>query len=169
MNTEKENEGMDALNETPEAIDADQAPEQEKDGEKRMGEVQVAQGVYEHIAYRETCKVAGIVGFGSESGLVDWMKKGSGSKGVRVRLDEQALILDISISVEYGHPIKELARDLQERIVTAIETMTGRRPDQVNVHLASLVDPRPPTPGPKPLPAPEPPPEAPEEGSSKDS
>lgn len=163
MNTKKENEGMDTLNETPEAIDADQAPEQEKDGDKGLGEVQVAQGVYEHIAYRETCKVAGIVGFGTESGLVDWMKKGAASKGVRVRLDGQALVLDISISVEYGHPIKELARNLQERIVTAIETMTGRRPDKVNVHLASLVDPRSPAPAPKPLPAPEKPRETPED------
>lgn len=136
MNQEFQNTNNNPEEENQTQIDADEFD--------TIGEIKVSEGVFEHIAFREALQVDGIASLGGEStGAAGWIRKGAGNKGVRIRNENQVLEIDLAISVEYGRNIREVATELQNRVVSSIETMTGRRPGKVNVHLVSLVDPKP--------------------------
>ena len=47
------------------------------------------------------------------------------TKGVRIALEDNKVTVDVSIVVEYGSPVPEVARNIQENVKKAIETMSG--------------------------------------------
>ncbi len=124
-----------------------------------VGKIQVAERVFEHIAYREASQVEGVVGLGPEGSFVDdlrgLVKKGGSMRGVDVRREGDGLEINLSITLRYGCNIRELAQELQRRIVEAVECMTGQRPNKVNINLLGLVDAQISKPPAPPVPVPE--------------
>lgn len=60
------------------------------------------------------------------------------SKGITIRMEEGQVICDVELSVIHGTKIPELAGEVQEKIKTAVETMTGLAVKQVNVNIVSM-------------------------------
>ena len=106
-----------------------------------MGHIQVDESVVALIAFKETVEMDGVVG--TSGGLVKdfaaFIRKGEVPKGVRVtRDDEGQLVVDLSIVIEYGRDVRELAAALQVKVMDEVEKMTGNRPKTVNIHLAKV-------------------------------
>ena len=57
------------------------------------------------------------------------------SKGIKVDSDGKVAKIDVSIVVEYGARIPEVAFEIQSMVKKSVETMTGIKVNEVNVHV----------------------------------
>jgi uncharacterized alkaline shock family protein YloU len=109
--------------------------------EGNLGRIDVAESVVALIAFKEAMELEGVAG--TSGGLVkdiaSFIRKGDAPKGVRVTRDEEGqLEIDLSIVVEYGRDVRELASALQLKVMDGVERMTGNRPKAVNVNLVNV-------------------------------
>ncbi|MEB8337567.1 Asp23/Gls24 family envelope stress response protein [Streptomyces endophyticus] len=54
-------------------------------------------------------------------------------RGVKVEVGERQTAIDVDLVVEYGVPIADLARDVRENVISAVERTTGLEVVEVNV------------------------------------
>lgn len=60
------------------------------------------------------------------------------SKGVRVSLKEGRVAAEVSICVQYGYNIPKVAKNVQERVRSAIESMLGFEADSVTLRVIGV-------------------------------
>jgi len=88
------------------------------------------------LAATEVEGVASMVG-SSSSGLAEIFKRGQNTRsltrGVRVELNDNAVTVHLTIVVDYGSPVPDVAKNIQENVKKAIETMSGLEVTSVNV------------------------------------
>jgi uncharacterized alkaline shock family protein YloU len=94
-------------------------------------------GVIAGIAASEVEGVSSMSG-GVVSGIGEMLGKKSFAKGVRVEVGERQAALDLFVVMEYGVRIPDVARQVQENVKRAVETMTGLEVIEVNVHVAGV-------------------------------
>ncbi|SDW33241.1 Asp23/Gls24 family envelope stress response protein [Paenibacillus sp. CF384] len=102
-----------------------------------MGTIQIAPEVIEVIAGLATIEVRGVAGMsgGFAGGIAELLGRKNLSKGVKVEVGQREAAVDVSIIVEYGHRIPEIAADIQNNVKRSIEMMTGLHVVEVNVHI----------------------------------
>ncbi|MCD1260685.1 Asp23/Gls24 family envelope stress response protein [Paenibacillus athensensis] len=102
-----------------------------------MGSIQIAPEVIEIIAGLATVEVQGVAGMsgGFAGGIAELLGRKNLSKGVKVEVGHREAAIDVSIIVDYGHRIPEVASDIQQNVKQAIESMTGLSVVEVNVHI----------------------------------
>ncbi|MBQ0851169.1 Asp23/Gls24 family envelope stress response protein [Streptomyces sp. NPDC057621] len=54
-------------------------------------------------------------------------------RGVKVEVGERQTAIDLDLVVEYGVPITDVARDVRENVISAVERVTGLDVVEVNV------------------------------------
>ncbi|MEU0527266.1 Asp23/Gls24 family envelope stress response protein [Streptomyces niveus] len=54
-------------------------------------------------------------------------------RGVKVEVGERQTAIDLDLVVEYGVPISDVARDVRENVIAAVERITGLEVVEVNV------------------------------------
>ena len=60
------------------------------------------------------------------------------AKGVKVELLENSVIIVVAINVAFGISVPEVSRKVQEKIISAVETMTGLNVAEVNGKIAGI-------------------------------
>ena len=60
------------------------------------------------------------------------------SKGVTVEITDKTAVVYISVILKYGYSIPEVSEKIQERVSSAIETMTGLTVAEVNIKIAGV-------------------------------
>ncbi|WP_168119242.1 Asp23/Gls24 family envelope stress response protein [Paenibacillus sp. HB172176] len=102
-----------------------------------IGTIQIAPEVIEVIAGLATIEVNGVAGMsgGFAGGIVELLGRKNLSKGVKVEVGQREAAVDVSIIVEYGNKIPEIASDIQRNVKRSIEMMTGLNVVEVNVHI----------------------------------
>ncbi|REE70629.1 putative alkaline shock family protein YloU [Paenibacillus taihuensis] len=102
-----------------------------------MGTIQIAPEVIEIIAGLATIEVKGVAGMsgGFAGGIAELLGRKNLSKGVKVEVGQREAAVDVSIIVEYGNRIPEIAANIQNNVKRSIEMMTGLHVVEVNVHI----------------------------------
>lgn len=102
-----------------------------------MGNIQIAPEVIEIIAGLATVEVSGVAGMsgGFASGVAEMLGRKNLSKGVKVQVGQREAAVDVSIVIEYGRRIPQVAAEIQANVKNAIESMTGLDVVEVNVHI----------------------------------
>ncbi len=90
------------------------------------------------IAAGEVKGVKGLHGGNIVDGIVKTFSKAASTKGVSVDVNGDKVKVNISIVIEYGCKLNPVAEQVQERVRTDIETMTGMNDIIVNVFVAGL-------------------------------
>lgn len=104
------------------------------------GNIKISEEVVSTIAGIAVAEVKGVSGMGgSITGDIAQMlgKKGL-SKGVKIVLNEKEVSADISVIIEYGVRIPEVAWEIQENVKKSIESMTGLTVTKVNIHVVGV-------------------------------
>ena len=65
-------------------------------------------------------------------------KKKNLSKGIKVESGEKETKIDVNIIVEYGTRIPDVAFEIQNKVKAAVESMTGLKVVEVNVHVQGV-------------------------------
>ena len=60
------------------------------------------------------------------------------AKGIKVDATETEAKIDVNIIVEYGSRIPDVAFEIQNRVKKAVESMTGLKVEEVNVHVQGV-------------------------------
>jgi uncharacterized alkaline shock family protein YloU len=102
-----------------------------------MGSIQIAPEVIEVIAGLATVEVQGVAGMsgGFAGGIAELLGRKNLSKGVKVEVGQREAAIDVSIIIQYGNRIPEVASSIQQNVKNAIESMTGLNVVEVNVHI----------------------------------
>lgn len=102
-----------------------------------LGNIQIAPEVLEIIAGLATIEVKGVYAMsgGFAGGIAEFLGRKNLSKGVKVNVGQKEASVDVSIVIDYGTRIPELAKEIQDSIKRNIETMTGLQVIEVNVHI----------------------------------
>ena len=89
------------------------------------------------VAVSEVPGVAGMAG-GFAGGITEVLSgKKNLAKGIKVEVEGTAKI-DVNIIVEYGSRIPDVAFEIQNRVKKAVESMTGLKVEEVNVHVQGV-------------------------------
>lgn len=93
-----------------------------------------AVATYAGIAISE---VQGVYGMsGGFAGITEAISgKKNFSKGIKVDVTEKSAKIDVSIVVEYGARIPDVAFEIQNIVKKSVESMTGLKVSEVNVHV----------------------------------
>jgi uncharacterized alkaline shock family protein YloU len=109
------------------------------------GRTTIADGVVEKIAGMAARDVDGVYAMGSGlsrtfGAVRDRVPGGTKSvtRGVKVEVGEVQSALDLEIVVEYGVSIADVARDVRENVITAVERMTGLEVVEVNIAVSDV-------------------------------
>lgn len=114
------------------------APDYER---TEIGSIEIAPEVVEVIAGLATIEVKGVAGMsgGFASGVTELLGRKNLSKGVKVEVGQREAAVDVSIIIEFGVRIPELASEIQRNVKQAIESMTGLDVVEVNVHIHDVL------------------------------
>lgn len=106
-----------------------------------LGSIRIADEVVEVIAGLATSEVEGVVGMtgGIVGDLAHMLGRNKNlSKGVKVEVGDHEVAVDLYIVVEFGASIPEVALKVQESVKEAIESMTGLKVVEANVHVQGV-------------------------------
>ncbi|KUO03594.1 Asp23/Gls24 family envelope stress response protein [Streptomyces caeruleatus] len=110
------------------------------------GRTTIADGVVEKIAGMAARDVDGVHAMGSGisrtfGAVRDRVPGGttkSVTRGVKAEVGEVQAALDLEIVVEYGVSIADVARDVRENVITAVERMAGLEVVEVNIAVSDV-------------------------------
>ena len=108
--------------------------------EAEVNGIKISEDVVATIAGMATSEVKGVASMngGIAGGLSEMFGKKSFSKGVKVQVTEKDTTIDLFIVVEYGSRIPDIAWEIQNRVKTAVENMTGLKVLEVNIHVQGV-------------------------------
>ena len=108
--------------------------------EDNLGEVRIADEVVAIIAGLAATEVEGVSSMAGNitNELVSKLGMKNLSKGVRVEVLDGRVEVEVALNIAYGFAIPDVSAKVQEKVKTAIETMTGLNVALVNVRIASV-------------------------------
>lgn len=89
------------------------------------------------IAASEVDSLASMSG-GLVDGIAGMLGRKNLGKGIKVEIKDNYVVIDLSIIMQYGCKIHEVSREIQERVRSAVESMTGMQVTAVNVNVLGI-------------------------------
>ena len=105
-----------------------------------IGEVMIADDVIATIAGLAATEVEGVSAMQGNvtNELVGKLGMKNLTKGVRIKVTEAGVAVDLSIQMRYGYSIPKTCKTIQEKVKAAIENMVGLSVEVVNVHIVGV-------------------------------
>lgn len=127
---------MDENNNNEEIIETEEIAVVEGNDTIKIANEAVA--TYAGIAVAEVPGVYGMAG-GFAGGFTEAISgKKNLARGIKVEVGEKDTKIDVSIVVEYGARIPDVAFEIQTRVKKSVENMTGLKVLEVNVHVQGV-------------------------------
>lgn len=106
-----------------------------------LGEVSIDNGVVASIAGAVATKCYGVVGMASKNkkdGVIRLLKRDNMSRGIAVSVEENGVVIDLHIIVEYGVNINAICDSIVHNVQYQLEHNTGLKVTKVNVLVESV-------------------------------
>ncbi|PAV29105.1 Asp23/Gls24 family envelope stress response protein [Virgibacillus profundi] len=105
-----------------------------------LGKVEIAPEVIEVITGLAATEVDGLYAMRGNfaSGVVERFGKKSHSKGVKVELTDNGILIDLFVVLNFGVSIPQVAQQLQTSIRQTLKNMTALVIDEINVHVVGI-------------------------------
>ena len=108
--------------------------------QEENGSINISEDVIYSLVRTAISEVEGVAGLANTAGgeLAELLGLKTVTKGVKVQLDDNKVVVDAIITVTYGYSIVKVAQEVQEKIINVIQATTGFDKPQVNVHVSGL-------------------------------
>ncbi|HLR75155.1 MAG TPA: Asp23/Gls24 family envelope stress response protein [Virgibacillus sp.] len=105
-----------------------------------LGKVEIAPEVIEVITGIAASEVDGVSSMRGSfaTGVVEKFGKKSHSKGVKVELTSNGIIIDVYVVLNFGVSIPNVAQQLQTNIRQTLKNMTALEIEEVNIHVVGI-------------------------------
>lgn len=107
----------------------------------QYGTINIDDNVLASIAGMSAMDCYGLVGMSiknAKDGLVELLRREHLTKGVKVYTDNNKLVIDLYIVVQFGIKISVVANNIIDTVKYNIENLTGMKVDKVNIHVQSV-------------------------------
>lgn len=105
------------------------------------GSVLISEDVIAEIVAHAACEVEGVVGINAKSSaeITELIGKKNRSKGLKITVQENnSIIIDCNITVNYGLNVIDIAKAAQASIINALDSMAAIQIEAVNVNVCSI-------------------------------
>ncbi|MGD9678020.1 MAG: Asp23/Gls24 family envelope stress response protein [Vulcanibacillus sp.] len=103
--------------------------------EDNFGTVRISPQAIETIAKISILEIDGITGINTSF----FGRNKDTGKGIKVKISEKDVILDVSLNIKYGYSIPDLANQIQVNVKEYIESMVGLEVLEVNVYFSNII------------------------------
>lgn len=102
------------------------------------GDVYISEEVLEMIAGAAALEVEGVSGLAGGSVSEQILGRKKLSKGISILWESDNITIDVAIQIKYGSIIPEVAKKVQEAIITNVEDTSGMKVAAVNVRVGGV-------------------------------
>ncbi len=104
------------------------------------GSIKIAEEAVASIVSLAAAQIKGVAAMSGSmaSGLTEKLGKKNLTKGVKVEITEQNVVVALNIFVEYGVKIPKLALEIQNEVRDTVQTMTGLQVKEVNIYVQGI-------------------------------
>jgi uncharacterized alkaline shock family protein YloU len=109
--------------------------------ETSLGRIEVSPTAIASLASQAVLECYGVVGMATKdlaSGIVQVLAPASHRRGVTVHLDDDHIVVDLYVVIEYGTRISTVAHNIQSGVRYTLEKALGVPVVAVNVHVQDL-------------------------------
>lgn len=106
--------------------------------ENERGSIIIQNDVLAKIAGMAATRCYGVVGMTTRKGanaLADLLLGESITKGVKISIEDDTLIIDLYIMVEYGVNIKAISDNIVNNVKYSVESISGFKVGKVNINI----------------------------------
>ncbi len=107
---------------------------------EKLGEVKIADEVIAIIAGLAATEVEGVASMiGNISHeLISRLGMKNLSKGVKVEVLDEVVSISLALNLSYGYNVMDTSKKVQEKVKTAVQSMTGLTVADVNIKIAGV-------------------------------
>ena len=104
-----------------------------------IGEVHISDEVVAIIAGLAATEIEGVQSMAGNitNELVSKLGMKNLSKGVKVTISDDSVEVSLALNIKYGYEIPAVSKKVQDKVKSAIETMTGLTVTAVNIKIVS--------------------------------
>lgn len=104
------------------------------------GDIKISDDVVASIAGLAASEVDGIASIAGNitSDIVGKLGIKNYSKGIKLSISNQTVSMDLYINIKYGFSIPAVTTQVQERVMNAIENMTGLKTSVITIHVVGI-------------------------------
>ena len=107
------------------------------------GKINISEEVISVVAGVACSEVQGVAGMcNSINGISEFFGKKNYSKGVKAVIEENNVKISVSITVNHGCNIPQVAAQVQEKVKREVETMTSLNVTAVDVYVNAIAMPK---------------------------
>ena len=104
------------------------------------GSINISEDVISSMVRTAVTEVEGVAGLSNTAGaeIAELIGIKSLTKGVKAQFVDDKIVVDAIITVAYGSNIVNVARNVQDKVMTAVQAATGIEKAEVNVHVSGI-------------------------------
>ena len=108
--------------------------------QEEKGSIHISEDVIVSLVKSTIAEIEGVSGLSNAAGaeLAELIGIKTAAKGVKVSFENDTIIIDVIINVSYGSSIVAVAREVQEKLLATVQSVTGFDNARVNVHVAGI-------------------------------
>jgi uncharacterized alkaline shock family protein YloU len=105
-----------------------------------LGTIKIADDVVKVVAGLAAMDIKGVAGMsgGFAGGIAELLGRKNLSRGIKVEVGEKEAAIDLSVIIDYGVRIPDVAAQIQESVKSAVERMTGLVVVEANVNVQGV-------------------------------
>jgi len=118
-------------------VDSNEIASVEQNG---LGTIRIADDVVKVISGLAAMDIKGVAGMsgGFVGGIAELLGRKNLAKGIKVEVGEKEAAIDLSVIIDYGMRIPDVAAQIQESVKSAVERMTGLKVIEANVNVQGI-------------------------------
>ena len=104
------------------------------------GSINISEEVIVSLVKSAVGEIDGVAGLSNAAGaeLAELIGIKTVSKGVKVAFEDETIVIDVIINVCYGSSIVAVAKAVQDKLLSTVQSVTGFEKAKVNVHVAGI-------------------------------
>ena len=104
------------------------------------GSINISEEVISGMVRAAVSEVEGVAGLSNTAGaeLAELIGLKTLPKGVKVQFVDDRIVVDTIITVKYGFNLVDAAKQVQDKVMTAVQAATGIEQAEVNVHVSGI-------------------------------
>ena len=104
------------------------------------GTIHIAEEVIASIAALAASEIEGVCGLSANLGsdLAEMLGVKNLGKGVKLEIVGDDVTIDCNVVVLYGYSVLDVAKSVQERVASSVESTTGMHVKQINVNICGI-------------------------------
>ena len=102
------------------------------------GSINISEEVISVIAATAALETEGVAALSGGLDISELLGKKNLSKGVRIAVEGESVKVDLWMTVKLGVSVNNVGKSVQEAVASGIESMTGFKVTEVNVHIIGV-------------------------------